>query len=96
MKDLKLQKIKNWAKCVQNGEEYRRVVEKVKTLKKRSCSCRALNGKLNIIKGFEKGEVRYALCREQIWRIMRIDPHILDLGTSWICVVNFTPWLLYS
>jgi hypothetical protein len=24
-----------------------------------------------------------------------IDPHFLDLGTSWRWVVNFTPWLLY-
>jgi hypothetical protein len=24
-----------------------------------------------------------------------IDPHILDLGTSWMSVVSFTPLLLY-
>lgn len=57
--------------------------------------CTALNGKLIIIKDLEKGKVDYALCREQIWGTRCIDPHILGLGTSSMCVVNFTPWLLY-
>jgi hypothetical protein len=32
-KDLKLLKIKNWKKCIQNREEWRRTVEKFKTFK---------------------------------------------------------------
>jgi hypothetical protein len=32
MKDFKLLKIKNWTKCIQNGEQLR-IVEKVKTFK---------------------------------------------------------------
>jgi hypothetical protein len=31
MEDLQLPKIKNWAKSIQNREEWRRIVEKVKT-----------------------------------------------------------------
>jgi hypothetical protein len=33
MKDLKLLKIKNWTKCIQNRREWRRSLEKVKTFK---------------------------------------------------------------
>jgi hypothetical protein len=32
IKDFKLLKIKNWIKCIQNGEQWR-IVEKVKTFK---------------------------------------------------------------
>jgi hypothetical protein len=53
------------------------------------------NGKMIIIKDFEKGKFDYALCREEIWGTRCIDPHILDLGTSSLCVLNFTLWLLY-
>jgi hypothetical protein len=31
MKDVQLLKIKNWTKSIQNREEWRRIVEKVKT-----------------------------------------------------------------
>jgi hypothetical protein len=33
MKDLQLMKIKNWTRNSQNREEWRRIVEKVKTFK---------------------------------------------------------------
>jgi hypothetical protein len=33
MRDLKLLKIKNWTKSIQNREEWGRIVEKVKTFK---------------------------------------------------------------
>jgi hypothetical protein len=36
-----------------------------------------------------------ALRHEDIWGSGCIDPHFLDLGTSWRWVVSFTPWPLY-
>jgi hypothetical protein len=36
-----------------------------------------------------------ALRHKGIWGSGRIDPHFLDLGTSWRWVVSFTPWPLY-
>jgi hypothetical protein len=38
MKNLKLLKIKNWTQCIQSREEWRRIVEKVKTVIELSCS----------------------------------------------------------
>jgi hypothetical protein len=35
------------------------------------------------------------LCHEGIWGSGGIDPHFLDLGTSWRLVVSFTPRPLY-
>jgi hypothetical protein len=35
------------------------------------------------------------LCHEGVWRSECIDPHFLDLGTSWKWVVSFTPRPLY-
>jgi hypothetical protein len=32
---------------------------------------------------------------ECVWGSGCIDPHFLDLGTSWVLVVSFTPWPLY-
>jgi hypothetical protein len=38
MNDLKLLKVKNWTKCIQNREEWARIVGKIKTFKELSCS----------------------------------------------------------
>jgi hypothetical protein len=35
------------------------------------------------------------LCQEGVWGSGCIDPHFLDLDTSWRWVVRFTPRLLY-
>jgi hypothetical protein len=40
MNDLKLLKIKSWTKRIQNREEWRKIVEKVKACKKWSCTLR--------------------------------------------------------
>jgi hypothetical protein len=37
-----------------------------------------------------------APCQEGVWSSGCIDPHFLDLGTSWRWVVSFTPLPLYS
>jgi hypothetical protein len=37
----------------------------------------------------------WALHHEGVWRSGCIDPHFLDLGTSWRWVVSFTPRPLY-
>jgi hypothetical protein len=37
----------------------------------------------------------WALCHEGVWGSGCIDPHFLDLGTSWRWVVSFTPLSLY-
>jgi hypothetical protein len=36
-----------------------------------------------------------ALPHEDVWGSGCIDPHVLDLGTSWRWVVSFMPWPLY-
>jgi hypothetical protein len=50
-----------------------------------------------------KGKVKLSLCltnealhHEDIWGSGCIDPHFLDLGTSWRWVVSFMPLPLYS
>jgi hypothetical protein len=35
------------------------------------------------------------LRQEGVWGSGCLDPHFLDLGTSWRCVVSFTPLALY-
>jgi hypothetical protein len=39
--------------------------------------------------------LNYVLRHEGVWGSGCIDPHFLDLGTSWRWVVTFTPQLLY-
>jgi hypothetical protein len=36
------------------------------------------------------------LCHKGIWGGGCIDPHFLDLGTGWKCVVSFTPQPFYT
>jgi hypothetical protein len=38
---------------------------------------------------------KQALHHEGVWGSGCIDPHFLDLGTSWKWVISFIPWLLY-
>jgi hypothetical protein len=38
----------------------------------------------------------YPVCHDDVWKSGCIDPHLLDLGTSWRWVVSFTPRLLYT
>jgi hypothetical protein len=75
-----------------------------------ACLCSALScKKCNVPSAFRVGETaqmnaavkvslcltNYALRHEGVWGSGCIDPHFLDLGTSWRWVVSFTPLPLY-
>jgi hypothetical protein len=44
---------------------------------------------------FIKVKVNLFLFLEDVWGSGCINPHFLDLGTSWRWVVSFMPWLPY-
>jgi hypothetical protein len=71
MKDLKLLKIKNWTKCITNRKEWRGIVEKVKTIRRR----RRLTEKLQL------GSVSHVLMvchRKRLYSYYRqVFPHII-------------------
>jgi len=44
----------------------------------------------------QNGERRsLCTCHEGIWENGGIAAYILNLGTKWMSLVSFTPWLLY-